>query len=90
METFWVEAGEGTRGGVEERNPNAVLTRFLVQEIRERYAAEAVSQAALAADYGVNQGTISAVVRGETWENIDGPRQAPLSLSDRAKRKALL
>ncbi len=49
-------------------NPKAKLTEGLVAEIRRRYAAGVANQYVLAAEYGVRQCTISAIVRGATWK----------------------
>jgi hypothetical protein len=52
--------------GKSEGLPSAKLNWKSVREIRERYASGEV-QTALAAKYGVGQGTISSIVRNETW-----------------------
>jgi len=49
-----------------ERNPRARIRAADVPGIRARWAAGA-RQVDLAAEYGVRQTTISAIVRGETW-----------------------
>lgn len=46
------------------------LTDEMVREIRERYVPRKVSQAYLAAEYGVSQATINKVVRGKTWQRV--------------------
>jgi hypothetical protein len=51
-------------------NGNARLTETSVAEIRRLYAAGGVSQDALAAQFCVDQDTISNVVRGLTWRHI--------------------
>ena len=50
-----------------EASSRARLTAAQVAEIRRRYAAGGVLQRELAAEYGVTQTAISAVVRGQTW-----------------------
>ena len=37
------------------------------EEIRKRYEAGGISQRALATQYGVTQGAVGFIVRGETW-----------------------
>jgi hypothetical protein len=46
---------------------NAKLTPDLVQRLRDEYAAGGVTQKALASRYGVNQATVSQIVRHEIW-----------------------
>lgn len=53
-----------------EANPAAVLDAERVLEIRRRYAAGEL-QVPLAAEYGVKQVTISAIVRRKTWTNLE-------------------
>ena len=48
-------------------NPNARLSRDDVQTIRERYASGGVSQAKIAAEYGVSQSVVSTIVRRKAW-----------------------
>jgi predicted transcriptional regulator len=43
------------------------LTREEVEEIRNRYKNEDITQAELGQDYGVTQRHISDVVNGESW-----------------------
>ena len=47
---------------------NCKLTEAQVKEIRQRLGHE--SQRIIAADYGVNQGTISFIKRGLTWRHV--------------------
>jgi DNA-binding XRE family transcriptional regulator len=49
-----------------ERNPAAKLTDAQVAEVRARFAAGGISQAALAREYGVSFQSIHAMVRGKT------------------------
>jgi hypothetical protein len=53
-----------------ERNGQAVLTAERVAEIRHRYAAGGVTQLQLAAEYGVNDRCISAVINHQTWKHV--------------------
>lgn len=50
-----------------EANGNSKLTEADVREIRNLYAAGADSQQQLADQYGVNEATVSRVVRRERW-----------------------
>ena len=47
---------------------NAKLSTLQAEAIRDRYASGGVSQTALADEYGVNQTTISSVVRGRRYK----------------------
>ena len=60
------QKGRGLEG---ERHHQAKLTEVQVAEIRTRYAAGGITQRTLAAEYGVRQGAISFIVRGQTWKN---------------------
>lgn len=51
-----------------ERNTNAKLTAAQVAEIRRRYSEGGVTQGELAADYGVSDSNIGAVVRRVSWD----------------------
>jgi plasmid maintenance system antidote protein VapI len=46
------------------------LTEDQVREIRRRYTAGSLSQAALAAEYSVSQPTIGALLLGKTWKHL--------------------
>jgi hypothetical protein len=59
------ERARGSRQGL------AKLDECAVRDIRTSFKG-GVSQDALATQYGVHQGTISAVVRGKTWRHITG------------------
>jgi hypothetical protein len=48
----------------------AKLTEAKVREIRRRYAAGGVTQAALAAEYGVGYGGIQGVISRKTWKHV--------------------
>lgn len=54
---------EGAPPASGERNGMVKLTDAQVQEIKTRYAAGGVSQAALGAEYGIVQSHVSALVR---------------------------
>jgi hypothetical protein len=58
------------RGRVGERNGRAVLTEAAVKSIRERwrpYARGPNTQTKLAAEFGITQAMVSAVIRGANW-----------------------
>jgi DNA-binding transcriptional regulator YiaG len=55
----------------ERRTNVAKLTGDQVREIRRRYEAGGVTQAALGAEFGVTNKAISKVVRGERWPHIE-------------------
>lgn len=42
-----------------------------VRDIRRRHAEGGITQTALAHEYGVNQGTVSCVIRRESWAWVD-------------------
>lgn len=52
------------------RNGRAKLTDHDVQAIRIRYATGAVTQIALAREYGVNQTMIGFIVRRKSWRHL--------------------
>lgn len=52
-----------------ERAPHAKLTAEQAAEIRARYRAGGVTQTRLAAEYGVAQNQVSAIVRGKAWRD---------------------
>jgi predicted XRE-type DNA-binding protein len=54
-----------------ETSENAKLTEQIVCEIRTRYAAGGISQAALAAEYGIRQTQVSNVILRKSWAHID-------------------
>lgn len=59
--------GRTARGS---RSGMAKLTEALVRQARERYARGGISQAQLAAAYGVAEATIQAIVEGRTWQHV--------------------
>lgn len=73
-----------------ERNRHARLSRRQVEEIRDRYATGLVKQTALADEYGVTQSTISSIILGKTWTDVevDG-RLGKLSQDDVRKIREL-
>lgn len=58
------------RSRIGENNPLAKLTEAAVQDIRSRYRGGSVTQAALAAEYGVCRELIRDVVRRKTWRHV--------------------
>lgn len=55
---------------------SAKLTPEQIAAIRDRYAVGGVSQRALGRVYGVDQTTISCVVRGRTWTHVGADARA--------------
>lgn len=55
--------------GPGELSPSAKLTEAKVREIKHLLAT-GISQARVANDYGVSQGTIGFIARGETWSHV--------------------
>jgi hypothetical protein len=53
-----------------ERSPNAKLTREQVLEIRRLYATGGVTQKALAAEYGVAESNVWAILKGRAWADV--------------------
>ena len=53
-----------------DRHPGAKLSREQVLEIRERYAAGGVTQAALAKEYGIGRATVGHVTSGRLWRDV--------------------
>lgn len=66
-----------------ERQHNATLTEAQIMTIRAEYATGNVRSGTLAAQYGVAQGTISRIVRGETWKHLP---VIPYNVSRRGER----
>ncbi len=52
-----------------ERNPHAVLTEELVNQIRAKWAAGGISQTALAREVGVTSQQIGHIVRRHSWRH---------------------
>jgi DNA-binding XRE family transcriptional regulator len=50
---------------------NSKLTNAQVEEIRESYRTTEMSQQTIADKIGVSQTTVSAVIRGKTWKNVE-------------------
>jgi hypothetical protein len=53
-----------------ERQHCARLTAAQVRELRERYAAGGISQAALGAEFGINQASVHLIVARKTWRHV--------------------
>ncbi len=53
-----------------EAHHGAKLTGEHVREIRRRYAAGGISQRVLGAQYGIQQGAVSAILRGKKWSHV--------------------
>ncbi|MCI0659977.1 MAG: HNH endonuclease [Acidobacteria bacterium] len=60
--------GRGPRGS---HNGRARLADSQVEEIRRRYSAKNITQSQLALEYGVDQTTVSCLLRGNTWKHLD-------------------
>lgn len=56
----------------QQRGAAAVLNEIQVKEIREKFF-KGSTQKLLALAYGVGSSSISFIVRGETWANVEGP-----------------
>lgn len=56
--------------GAGESHGGAKLTEASVRDIRRRYSASGVSQAALAAEYGVHQTLVGFIVRRVAWKHV--------------------
>jgi len=54
-----------------EQNGNSKLTEAQVREIRARYERGSVTYRSLAAEYGVSQTLIGAVIRRELWACVE-------------------
>ena len=54
----------------DNRGPKYKLTEAQHEEIKQRYKSEPISQAKLAKDYGVSQGTISRIISPITAEKM--------------------
>lgn len=55
-----------------EANPCSLLSNESVIEIRRLYATTRIKQSELALQFGVNQTTISRVIRGASWGHVEG------------------
>lgn len=53
-----------------EAHPTAKLTDSMVRSIRQRRLVDGLSWSRLAAEFGVSQGTVRAVVSGQTWSHV--------------------
>jgi hypothetical protein len=64
-----------------ENHAQAKLTVAQVEEIRQRYSTEDLTQVALGLEYGVRQATISRVVRHQSWTHTQPvPIELPVSV----------
>lgn len=66
-----VEKGRQQRG---EQTGSAVLTETQVAEILLAYATGEFPVLGLAGEYGVEEATVRAIVNGQTWTHVPGPR----------------
>ncbi len=60
-------------------HPNSKLTDDIVEDIVWRYAQGGNTYMSLANEYGVESGTVGAILQGRTWRHITGgvPVKAP-------------
>ncbi len=70
-EPTWVVVPYMTMRRRGAEHPLARLTPADVEAIRTRYARKEASQVQLAAEYGVGQTTISAIILRKTWKRTD-------------------
>ncbi len=56
---------------------NAVLNDEKVMAILTAFASGEISAKVLAAEYGVTSSTIAAIIHGQTWAHVTGPRLSP-------------
>lgn len=57
-----------------ERNGSAKLTDDQVRQILNRYESKNISTAELAREYGVHEGSVQSLLRGQSWKHITGGR----------------
>ncbi len=62
-----VRHGTSCRGS---RNGSAKLTESQVSEIKRLHRTGKYTQKKLSAEFGINQGSVSAIIRGEKWKHI--------------------
>lgn len=82
----WLRKIDNMRHGVErglfmrgEDHFRAVVDEDMVRKIRSAYAGEP-NYNAIGRQFGVNPGTVSAIINGITWKHVDGgPEVAPIS-----------
>lgn len=60
-----------------ERAPRAKLTNDQARKIRERYAAGGITQAALAAEYGLSTPGVTNIIQGYSYIEAGGPIGKP-------------
>lgn len=66
-------AAKGRIGAKGSRNSYAKVDEALVLEIREKYATRNYYLSELSKEYNIHFGTISYIVRGDTWKHVGGP-----------------
>ena len=57
-----------------QRSPKAKLTNKQALHIRRRFALGEFNKGALAAEFGVSEGAINSLIRGESFRSVGGPR----------------
>jgi hypothetical protein len=72
-----------------EQNPAAILTEIDVINIRREYREDKVRQQDLAHRYGLDQASISDILRGHTWSHLPGAYASRRRLTE-AEVEALL
>lgn len=69
-----------------ERVASAKLTDAQVIEIRERFAGGELRNA-LAAEFGLDPGSVGNILAGRTWRHVGGPIREPGQIGRRPLRK---
>jgi len=69
-----------------ESHKNSKVTVDIVREIRRAYAVGDVSQKALAARFGITQGTIGAIILRRVWAHVDPDGTTPPEVKKRPDR----
>lgn len=67
-ENHWAHKRPNHRPLRGEGNPIAKLTWEKVRWLRAQYASGAMSQYEIASHFGMSQGTIGSIIRGESWK----------------------
>jgi hypothetical protein len=65
------ESPNKNRGSAGEKNGSSRLTETAIRDIRMRYAAGGITQAALAEEYRVQQTMISQIILGKAWRHVE-------------------
>lgn len=86
-------ASHGTRTHPEsvrrgDDNGNSKLTEILARLIKERYASGTATQKAIAAEFGIDHSTVSAIVRGRIWRHVTIERGALTSTNQQVMEAA--